>query len=99
MCTLLYCQMNCTHLSPFWKSTTDVGTKNPWQQAVAPMPVTSRCDRRELACSIARYVLQVLHYQAVVVQLSERSQFEIADVPEGFRLRWKYEPHMAVALP
>jgi hypothetical protein len=31
-----------THLSPFWKSTTDVGTKNPWQHAVAPMPVTSR---------------------------------------------------------
>jgi hypothetical protein len=42
-----------TYRSPFWKSTTEVGTKNPWQQAVAPMPVTSRCARLELACSIA----------------------------------------------
>ena len=49
-----------THLSPFWKSTTEVGTKKPWQQAVAPMPVTSRCVRLEFACSIALYVLHVL---------------------------------------
>jgi hypothetical protein len=42
-----------THLSPFWKSTTDVGTKKPWQQAVAPIPVTSRCALLEFACSIA----------------------------------------------
>jgi hypothetical protein len=47
------CVMDCTNLSPFWKSTTDVGTKNPWLQAVAPIPVTSRCGRHEFAFSMA----------------------------------------------
>ena len=56
---------NCANLSPFWKSTTDVGMKNPWQHAVAPMPVTSRCGRLEFACSIALYVLHVLGYWTV----------------------------------
>ena len=51
-----------TYLSPFWKSTTEVGTKNPWQQAVAPMPVTSKCDQLEFANSMALCVLQVLGY-------------------------------------
>ena len=54
--------MYCTYRSPFWKSTTDVGTKNPWQHAVAPIPVTSRCGLLEFACSIALYVLHVLGY-------------------------------------
>jgi hypothetical protein len=58
-------QRSHTYLSPFWKSTTEVGTKNLWQQAVAPMPVTSRCAWLELACSIALYVLHVLGYQNV----------------------------------
>ena len=35
--------MGWTHLSLFWESTTEVGTKKPWQQVVAPMPVTWRC--------------------------------------------------------
>ena len=51
-----------THLSPFWKSTTEAGTKKPWQQAVAPMPVTSRWCLLEFVCSIALYVLHVLGY-------------------------------------
>ena len=54
--------MGWTHLSPFWKSTTEVGTKKPWQQVVAPMPVTSRCGLLKLACSMALYVLHVLGY-------------------------------------
>lgn len=54
------CQQSYAYLSPFWKSTTEVGTKNPWQHAVAPIPVTSRCARLELACSMALYVLHVL---------------------------------------
>jgi hypothetical protein len=29
------------------------GMKNPWQQAVAPIPVTSRCALLEFACSMA----------------------------------------------
>ncbi len=46
--------MDGTYFSPFWKSTTEVGTKKPWQHAVAPMPVISRCALLEFACSIAR---------------------------------------------
>jgi len=42
-----------TYFSPFWKSTTEARTKKPWQQAVAPMPVTSRCALLEFACSMA----------------------------------------------
>jgi hypothetical protein len=57
--------MYCIYRSPFWKSTTDVGTKNPWQHAVAPIPVTSRCGLLELACSIALYVLHVLGYSNI----------------------------------
>ena len=62
---IMQCCMIGTNLSPFWKSTTEVGTKNPWQQAVAPMPVTSRCGRLEFASSMALYVLQVLGYEGV----------------------------------
>jgi len=51
-----------TNFSPFWKSTTEFGTKNSWQHAVALMPVTSRCGLLELACSMALYVLHVLPY-------------------------------------
>ena len=54
-----------TYLSPFWKSTTEVGTKNPWQQAVAPIPVTSKCGWLEFANSMALYVLQILGYGCV----------------------------------
>ena len=62
-CPVRECFIMRTDLSPFWKSTTEVGTKNPWQQAVAPMPVTSRCGRLEFASSMALYVLQVLGYK------------------------------------
>ena len=61
----LYHAMECTYFSPFWKSTTVAGMKNPWQQAVAPMPVTSRCGLLEFACSMALYVLHVLGYETV----------------------------------
>lgn len=68
-CVLIY----CAYLSPFWKSTTDVGTKNPWQHAVAPIPVTSRCGRLELACSMA---LQVLHVLACIADHQMQGHIE-----------------------
>jgi hypothetical protein len=72
--------INEAHLSPFWKSTTEVGMKNPWQQAVAPMPVTSRCGRLEFACSIALYVLHVFGYKTV----SHEDLMRMINIPGRF---------------
>jgi hypothetical protein len=69
-----------TDLSPFWKSTTEEGKKKPWQQAVAPMPVMSRCGRLELACSMALYVLHVLGYETV----SSSHRIMIYNIPGYF---------------
>jgi hypothetical protein len=54
--------------------------KNPWQQAVAPIPVTSRCALLEFVCSMALYVLHVLLCQ----DISWECLLINGDIPDPF---------------